>query len=58
MYLIERTPTLYGRHDSPEATPTDFRVDAIPSETSETSQLEEHSLFVLHPMWTDKGDLL
>lgn len=23
-----------------------------------TTQLEEHSLFVLHPMWAEKGDLL
>jgi len=23
-----------------------------------TTQLEEHSLFVLHPMWAEQGDLL
>ncbi|MBV8276857.1 MAG: hypothetical protein JO170_16585 [Verrucomicrobia bacterium] len=36
----------------------DCRVDFIQSEPSEFSQLEEHSLFVLHPMWAEKGDLL
>ena len=37
---------------------SDCRVDFIQSDPSDIIQLEEHSLFVLHPMWADKGDLL
>ncbi|HTD14805.1 MAG TPA: hypothetical protein VK673_06480 [Chthoniobacterales bacterium] len=36
----------------------DCRVDFIQSDPSDITQLEEHILFVLHPMWADKGDLL
>jgi hypothetical protein len=41
-----------------ENAPADCRVDFMQSDPSEFTQLEEHSLFVLHPMWTEKGDLL
>jgi hypothetical protein len=34
------------------------RVHFIQSDPFDITQLEEHSLFVLHPMWADKGDLL
>jgi len=34
------------------------RVDFIQSDPSDITQLEEHSLFVLHPIWAEKGDLL
>jgi hypothetical protein len=37
---------------------SDCRVDFIQSDPSDISQLEEHNLFVLHPMWADKGDIL
>jgi hypothetical protein len=37
---------------------SDCRVDFIQSDPSGITQLEEHSLFVLHPMWAEKGDLL
>ncbi|MBV8482036.1 MAG: hypothetical protein JO077_04125 [Verrucomicrobia bacterium] len=41
-----------------ENAPRDCRVDFIQSYPSESLQLEEHCLFVLHPMWAEKGDLL
>jgi hypothetical protein len=41
-----------------ENAPADCRVVFIQSDPSEFTQLEEHSLFVLHPMWAEKGDLL
>jgi hypothetical protein len=41
-----------------ENAPADCRVDFIQSDPSEFTQLEEHSLFVLHPMCAEKGDLL
>ena len=41
-----------------EAASTDRRVDFIQSDPPNITQLEEHSLFVLHPMLAEKGDLL
>jgi hypothetical protein len=43
---------------SNENAPGDCRVAFIQSDPSEFTQLEEQRLFVLHPMWTEKGDLL
>jgi len=37
---------------------SDCRVDSIQSDPSDITQLEEHSQFVLHPVWAEKGDLL
>ena len=36
----------------------DGRMDFIHSDLSDITQLEEDILFVLHPMWVEKGDLL
>jgi hypothetical protein len=36
----------------------DCRMDFIQSDPSDITQLEEHSQFVLHPVWAEKGDLL
>jgi hypothetical protein len=46
------------KHFTHENAPYDYRGDFSESVPSDANLLEEHSLFVLHPMWTDKGDLL
>jgi hypothetical protein len=50
--LLNRTQ--YTSEDASSDCPVDF----IQSDPSGITQLEEHSLFVLHPMWAEKGDLL
>jgi hypothetical protein len=55
---MKRTSLLNVTQFSNENAPGDCRVVFIQSDPSEFTQLEEHSLFVLHPMWAEKGDLL
>jgi hypothetical protein len=55
---MELTKLLNRTQCNPAAPSSDCRVDFIQSDASDITQLEEHSLFVLHPMWADKGDLL
>ena len=51
--------SLLNRTQCPsEDASSDRQVDFIQSDPSDITQLEEHILFVLHPMWADKGDLL
>ena len=55
---MKLTSPLNRTQCSYEETSSDRRVDFAQSDPSDFTQLEEHILFVLHPMWAEKGDLL
>jgi hypothetical protein len=55
---MELTSLLNRTQCTSEDASSDCRVDFIQSDPSDITPLEEHSLFVLHPMWAEKGDLV
>jgi hypothetical protein len=55
---MELTSLLNRTQCISEDASSNCRVDFIQSDPSGITQLEEHTLFVLHPMWAEKGDLI